>query len=170
MSKKKILWVKNTKIRSRNSGATCFQHRPFPTNFSRQIERYGPKLWFQKVVGHKSRNSRFFTLSTSWNAWLCVSIEKAVKAENRLLDQKSKVVPNDPQMVWEHFGDVFRCFRPFLGDFTPHLEWKTPILAISWRFWLISRDLLWNLACIKNREFRLLWPTTLSAHSLGPYL
>jgi len=43
-AEKKMLY-KNTKIPSRNSGATCiFQSRPFPTNFSRQSESYGPKL------------------------------------------------------------------------------------------------------------------------------
>ena len=75
----------------------------------------------KKVVVPKIDFWRFFMYATSVNPSFCVSIEKAVKAENRLVDQKSKVVPNDPQMVWEHFGGYFRCLQPFLGGFTPHL-------------------------------------------------
>ena len=74
--------------------------------------------------------------ATSVNPLFLVSIEKTVKAENRLVDQKSKVVPNDPQMVWEHFGGVFRCFQPFLGCFTPISSEK----RLFCPFWAISND------------------------------
>ena len=75
--------------------------------------------------------------ATSVNPSFCVSIEKAVKAENRLVDQNSKVVPNDPQMVWDEFGDVFSVFATFFGWFYPPFIVKN---AYSGHFGVISRD------------------------------
>ena len=97
----------------------------YPVKLLVWILNYVHKQWFcTKIDIHD-----FFTLSTFWNAWLCVSIEKAVKAENRLIDQKSKVVPNDPQMVWEHFGGVFSVFSTFFGWIYPLFRVKNAYFA-----------------------------------------
>ena len=138
-----------TKNPSRKFFVSCnFRSTAFAHILPRKTFSLDPYLCAQTVVLHKSRFWGFFTPSTSWNTWF-VSIEMAVKAENRLIDQKSKVVPNDPQMVWEHFGDVFGVFDLFWVILPPSRV-KNAYFGHLWRFWSISRDLLWNLACIKH--------------------
>ena len=72
-----------------------------------------------KVVVTKTNFWRFFMYGTSVNPWFWVSIEKAVKAENWLIDLKSKFVPNDPKWCGNTLVVYFRCFHPFLGVCTP---------------------------------------------------
>ena len=47
-------------------------------------------------------------------------------------DEKSKVAPNDPQMVWEHFGGVLLRFSAIFRDFTALVN---PIYSENRLFW-----------------------------------
>ena len=43
--------------------------------------------------------------------------EGSPRLKIKIFDQKSKFAPNDPQMVWDEFGDVFSWFSAFFGWF-----------------------------------------------------
>ena len=108
------------KIRSRNSAALCIsQRRPFPPNFSRQTERYGPKLCSQKVVGHKSRYSQFLLCLHFAMLYFAFLLKMQLRLKIDLPTKNQKLSQMTPRWCGNTLVVYFWCFRRFFWWFYP---------------------------------------------------
>ena len=158
---KKILHVKNTKLPSRNSGTLCiFHRRPFSTNFSFQSERYGPKLCSQKLVGHKSRYSRFFMQARFHNKSREIDQNRHKMAKIGFFHSKWGV--KSPKKGRKHRKTSPKCSHTIWGSFGTTFDfWSRSRFSALTAFSIETHNQAFqDVDRVKNREYRLLWPTS----------